>query len=372
MKSPHLQQRGIIFREDDPNSTKRVACYPGLTRLSDGRILCAFRVGQSKSGPDESLRMAQSSDEGQTWQPLPFPVDATLNGTPGSMSIGTVLETSPGHILLLCTWIDRTDPALPISHPETAGCLELRLVKSHSHDGGGTWSAIEEVQNLPFPQPEVSGPVIALAQPGHLLLPMENQKGFYDPNPIDEKCYALLSYDGGQTWPQWAMVAHDFPNRKFWCNRIARFPSGKLACVSWTFDEKTQADLPLHITYGSPDGKEWGTPMSTGVYGQVSYLFPLDETTVLMGTSHRESPAGIRLRTSHDGGATWNGDGVLVFDAENQASQSGGELPDYYHLMTNYTFGWSPMVRLNDGSVLMAHFAGASDDIAIHWIKIGF
>jgi len=363
-------QRGLVFSHDDPDSVQRVACYPSLARLSDGRILCTFRVGQTKSGPDENIRIAQSEDEGQSWQLLPFVPDTTLNEMPGSLSLGHLVETSPGHLLLVASWINRADPTLPISHPETGGCLELRLVKSHSSDGGNSWSAIEEISNVPFPQPEVSGPIITLSTPGHLLLPMENQKHFGDPDPIDEKCYALLSFDGGKTWPEWAMIAHDFPHRKFWCNRIARFPSGKLACISWTFDEKTQSDLPLHLSFGSPDGRTWSTPASTGVQGQVSYLFPLDENALLMATSHRESPAGIRLRQSHDGGSTWDGDGLLIFDAESQASHSGGDLGSYYQLMTDYTFGWAPMLRLKDGSILLVHFAGATEAIDIHWVKI--
>lgn len=362
-------ERGVIYSAD-PQSQQRVACYPELARLSDGRILCSFRVGEGKDGADETVRFARSDDEGQSWEFLPFIFDATLHGKRGSISAGRIVEAAPGELLMVSSWINRENPDLPISNPETAGLLELRLVRSHSFDGGDSWSALEEIPNVPFPQPEVSGPLITLSTPGHVLLPMENQKTFDDPNPIDEKCYAMLSFDGGKTWPEWAMVAHDFPHRKFWCNRVARLADESLACLSWTFDEKTQQDLPLHITTGSPDGKEWSTPFSTGIMGQVSYLFPQDANTLLMGTSHREAPAGIRLRQSFDGGKSWDGDGLLVFDAEDQAAKSGGDLGDYYQQMTNYTFGWSPMLRLEDGGVLLAHFAGAGETIGIHWIKI--
>jgi hypothetical protein len=363
-------ERGIVYSDPDPQSPTRVAAYPSLARLSNGRILCAFHVGTSKSGADESVRIAESCDEGQSWQVLPFVPETELNGVRGSISFAHLLETAPGELLLVSVWINRENPDLPISHPETGGCLELRLVKSHSQDGGRSWSKLEEVTTVPFPQPEVSGPPIKLSQPGHLLLPMENQKFYDDPNPIDEKCYALLSFDGGKTWPSWAMIAHDHPARKFWCNRVAKLPSGKLMCVSWTFDNATEQDLPLHLAEGSPDGRTWSTPFSTGINGQVSYLFAQDESTLLMATSHRESPAGIRLRASTDGGRTWNGNGLLVFDAEDQASQSGGNLAEYYNYMTNYSFGWSPMLRLEDGSVLLVHFAGSGDAINICYAKI--
>jgi hypothetical protein len=360
--------RGTIFSAAE-TSTQRVACYPALARLSCGRILCTFRIGQSKDGADEKVRMMQSSDEGQSWQSCDFGLDTRLNGVPGSMATATVIETAPNELLALSSWINRENPGLPISHPTTAGCLELRLVKSHSSDGGESWSALEEIA-VPFAQPEVSGPVIALNEPGHLLLPMENQKHYDDPNPIDEKCYVMLSRDGGKSWPEWAIVAHDHPARKFWCNRVTKLTDGRLACVSWTFDNATEQDLPLHITFGSSDGRQWSTPASTGVAGQVSYLFPYDESTLLMATSHRETPAGIRLRQSTDGGKSWEKNGLVVFDAESQSAKSGGDLGSYYQQMTNYTFGWSPMLRLKDGSILLAYFAGVGDAIDICYAKI--
>lgn len=363
-------KRGIVYSDPNPQSPTRVACYPSLARLANGRILCAFHVGKSKSGADESIRIAESRDEGESWQLLPFVPNTELNGVRGSICVAHILETTPGELLLVSSWINRENPNLPVSHPGTGGCLEMRLVKAHSTDGGNSWSQLEEITTVPFPQPEVSGPAIALSETGHLLLPMENQKHYDDPNPIDEKCYALLSFDGGRTWPEWAMIAYDHPARKFWCNRVTKLTDGRLACVSWTFDNATEQDLPLHITFGSLGGKQWSAPVSTGVAGQVSYLFPYDESTLLMATSHREAPAGIRLRQSADGGRSWNGDGLLVFDAEDQASQSGGNLAEYYNFMTNYSFGWSPLLRLQDSSILLVYFAGSGEAINICYAKI--
>ena len=363
-------ERGTVFSDTSPDSQTPVACYPTLARLSDGRILCTFRVGKTKDGADEKVRIAESNDEGRTWRLTSFAPDTTLGGVQGTISVGSVIETTPGQLLMVSSWINRSDPTLPITNPGTGGLLEIRSVKFHSADGGQTWSDIEAIEDIPFPQPEISGPVIALSEPGHLLLPMENQKHWDDPEPIDEKCYVLLSFDGGKSWPEWAMVAHDHPARKFWCNRITRLPSGTLVCASWTFDNAAEADLPLHLVHGSPDGREWSTPVSTGINGQVSHLLALEDGALLMATSHRQSPAGIRLRTSHDNGTTWDGDGLLVLDAENQAVQSGGDLAEYYQQMTGYTFGWSPMVQLSDGTILLAHFAGNSEQIGIYFARI--
>lgn len=364
-----IVERGVLFK-GDPDGPHRVACYPTLSRLSNGDVLCVFRVGRTKSGPDESMRLARSTDGGVSWLFMPCLPDCTLDGVPGSMASGSVVEIAPGHLRVQGNWINRSDPSAPISHPETAGCLELKIVATESRDGGQSWSPIAEVAGCPFEQPEVSGAMVALSNPLHLLQPMENQKSYFDSAPIDEKAFALISHDGGHTWPDWAMIAHDHPARKFWCNRVAKLPSGALACVSWTFDVAAEKDLPLHLTIGSADGLNWGEPFSTGVCGQVSHLLALDDGRLLMATSHRESPASIRLRTSRDGGHSWDGDGLLVLDAEDQASRSGGDLADYYHAMTAYSFGWAPMVRLDDDTILLAHFAGSGESIGVYWVKI--
>jgi hypothetical protein len=370
MKQFQVIARGIVFSDGELNSQTRVACFPSLIRLHDDRILCTFRIGKSKDSANETLRIAESRDDGQSWEVMSFEPNTMLDGTAGSLRVGHIVEVAPDQLVLIASWVDRTDPDAPISHPETAGCLELKSVTFHSSDGGHTWSEMKAIETIPFPQPEISGQPILLSKPGHLLLPMENQKYFDDPHPIDEKAYALLSFDGGLTWPEWAMIAHDFPRRKFWCNRVAKFPSGKLACVSWTFDENTQRDLPLHLSFGASDGKQWSEPVSTGIHGQVSALLALDESTLLLSTSHRESPAGIRLRTSVDGGSTWDGEGVLIHDAQTQASPSGGDLGEYYQHMTEYTFGWSPMVRLRNEELLTVFFAGNSTQIDIYWARL--
>jgi hypothetical protein len=366
-------KEGIIFADNDPQSSTRVACFPSIARLSDGRILCTFRVGSTKESANETLRIAQSTDDGHTWQLTSFKPRTNLNGVPGSLRFAHLIETRPNHFLLASTWVNREDPNLPVAHPETGGCLELKLVVFRSSDGGRTWSDGQEVNSIPFEQPEISGPIVALAEAGHFLLPMENQKQFEDPEPIDEKCYALLSYDYGETWPEWAMIVH-VPGRSHWCNRFARLPdSGNLIGSSWTYDVAAEQDLPIHILRGSPDAKQWEAPVSSGIEGQLSTIFPLSESTLLFGYVHRHQPASIRVRASTDGGHSWDASEELVlYSAEQDAPTDGlgGDIADYYQWMTNYTSGWNPMVRLRDGSVLIVYFAGTTETTSIRYAQI--
>jgi hypothetical protein len=274
---------------------------------------------------------------------------------------------------MVCNWLDRSDADAPISHPETAGVLPMKLLGFRSNDGGQTWSEAEEIKS-PVEQTEVSGPIIALKEPGHFLIPCENQKHYLDLNPIHEKAFALISRDYCQSWNECVPIVDRFPYFKHWGNRMARLPdNGKLVCYSWTFDEKTQQDLPIHILYGSPDGKEWSEPISTGVLGQLCTPLPLDESTLLMGYVHRHQPASIRLRKSLDGGQTWDAaQELIVYEGAKDARSDGhgGDITEYYNFMAAYTFGWNPMVRLHNGNVLMAYFAGSEQQMNIYWVEI--
>lgn len=362
---------GIVFSAD-AQSWQRVACFPGLTRLADGRILCIFRIGRTKDSADETLRISESSDEGRTWQFMSFAPATTFGGVPGSFRLGHLIETARDHLLVIGCWANRQNPDVPIAHPETGGCLDMKMLTFRSTDGGATWSVGEEIPE-PFPQPELSGPIVALAEEGEFLLPVENQKTYFDPAPIDQKACVLLSHDYGATWIEAVMLTHD-PARDYWCHRITRLPdSNRLIDLTWAYDVKTQQDLPIHILHSSPDGRTWSEPQSTGVLGQLSTAFSIDDDTLLMGYVHRHQPASIRLRQSRDGGQSWDAaEELVIFSAApNQPTDgSGGDIAEYYKFMSNYTFGWTPMVQLQNGNVLLAYFAGTTEATDIRWTEI--
>ena len=102
-------------------------------------------------------------------------------------------------------------------------------------------------------------------------------------------------------------------------------------------------------------------------------MLPLDGNTLILAYIHRHAPASIRMRLSVDGGRSWDGCGELtVFSAEENAptDKKDGDLVDYYQYMVNYTFGWTPMLRLADGSVLMVYFAGNEQAMKIHSARV--
>ncbi len=101
-----VEESGFIYNSVDQPHERRIAFFTSLCHLSDGTILCSFQLGPGKHSPTSSLGICRSSDGGSTWEESPFPLSAVLDGVPGSLGAGELVEAAAGRILLFATWFD--------------------------------------------------------------------------------------------------------------------------------------------------------------------------------------------------------------------------------------------------------------------------
>src|SRR5262249_11401957 len=137
-----------------------------------------------------------------------------------------------------------------------------------STDGAITWSPPRPI-DLPHPSSSATGPLLRLRD-GTLAQPFEHWKAYDDPAVGRPRALLRLSTDDGATWDDEVVVAADPTNRRyFWDQRLAQHPeTGRLVAMFWTFDREAGHDLPIHIAWGSPDGREWTLPERTTLDGQ--------------------------------------------------------------------------------------------------------
>ena len=150
---------------------------------------------------------------------------------------------------------------------------------------------------------------------------------------------------------------------------------GSLVAMLWTHDREVQQDLPMHITWGSPDAREWSAPRSTGLEGQIAAPLLLPGGRLFMAYVHRHLSAESARVISDDLGVSWNMDDELVFyEKEHGAAELGiggrRDFGDYWLDMNIWTFGHPGVLLLPGGDVLVTYYAGDASGLSVHWVRI--
>lgn len=365
---------GLIHDGAAAGEADRFACFVGLAQLADGTLLCSFKTGPQKLSAKDNLLVMRSTDAGATWAPLAGGFETTIQGVAGSLTAGYITEVAPGRLVMCAHWVDRSDPALPLAHPATTGLLPFKCLQAASTDSGASWSAWRETSLWPHRGASPTGEILRLAD-GQLALPYESWKDWNDKDGI-QAANLRLSRDGGEMWSQPVTMACDpYQDRYFWDNRLAVYPAdGRLLALFWTYARQDKRDDEIHLAWGSPDAREWTRPRPTGIRGQIAAPVFLGNHKVLLLYVHRQNPPGLRALLSRDLGKTWDQPNeLLIYDSVAGQESGMGQVrdeADYWHDMYRWTFGHPKAVRLPDGTVLAAFYAGSPKQLSIHWVRL--
>jgi hypothetical protein len=381
--------RGTIFDATTAPANLRFCTVPSLVRLESGRLVACLRAGSSKDAADEDALVLVSDDDAQTWR-MTF---RGFGGLPPGRGRIRAMALTPvgGDRLLAClTWVDRSDPTAALFHPETEGILPTRTLLAASQDAGESWSVLGEVPLAPHMGNAITGRIMVL-QGGRMALPYEGWKEYEDPRPARHHASLRLTGPTGldystrpSTWPcQWpelSVVAHDPAGEiLYWDQRLTVAPdTGEMVAMLWTHDRRSSRDIDIHIAWGSPDAApgaiQWTQPASTGIAGQICAPLALGGGRVFAAYVHRHQPPSLRAILSDDFGRTWTAAEELVFYEKSLGAESGmgaaRDFADYWADMSIWTFGHPEPMLLPGGDVMVAHYAGDSTAMGIHWVRI--
>lgn len=372
----HIVERGILFDASTAPPGARFCTFTTLECGPDGQLIAAFRTGSAKDSADEDVRVMVSEDSGATWQCAFAGFGSFPAGSGGRIRVAGLAEIGPGLLVGSFMWLDRSDPSLPLANPETQGILPSKILVGHSQDTGRSWTPLREVPLHPHRGNATTGSILVLKE-GVLALPYEAWKEYHDPGPGEHHAALRLSSNGGQAWTGPVIVAHDPRNRLlYWDQRLCVHPDdGRLVAMFWTHDRQAQQDVPIHISWGTPDGKAWSQPASTGIAGQICAPLALSGERLFAAYVHRHDPPSLRAILSDDFGHTWTAAPELVFYDKTRGRRESGmggkrEFGDYWADMSVWTFGHPAAVRLPSGDVLVAYYAGDESALSIHWVRI--
>ncbi|MCX6030354.1 MAG: sialidase family protein [Chloroflexi bacterium] len=371
----HILGRGTIFDARTAPSEARFCTFPSLACTESGRLIVSFRTGSAKDSADEDCRVMASDDRGATWQTI-FTGFGDVPPGRGRIRCLGITAACRGRLIGSLGWVDRSDPTLPLFNPQTEGILPTKVLFVESRDSGRFWPAPREVALLPHTGNAVTGAILSLKN-GALALPYEAWKEYGDPDPARHHASLRISADGGATWPELGIVAHDPAGRLlYWDQRLSVDPeTGELIAMFWTHDREAGRDLDIHSAAGSPDGRRWSQPASTGIAGQICAPLALDGGRVFAAYVHRHHPPSLRAILSDDCGRTWTAADELVFYEKKAGGESGmhgqRDFADYWADMSIWTFGHPAPLLLPDGDIMVAYYAGDETAMGIHWVRIG-
>ena len=242
-------------------------------------------------------------------------------------------------------------------------------------DAGGSWGPFREISGQ-LRTGALTGSILVLRD-GTLALPYETWKDFYDNSPGEHHASLHLSSDGGRTWDGPVIVAHHPEGRLlYWDQRVDVSPDdGRMVSIFWTHDRQAQQDVPMHIAWGTPDGREWSEPVSMGIEGQICAPLCLPGGRLFAAYVHRHDPPSLRAILSDDFGRSWAAAPELVFYEKRRGGRESGmdgkrDFGDYWEDMSIWTFGHPAALLLPNGDVLVAYYAGDETAMGVHWVRI--
>ena len=364
--------QGIIFSGIKGGSRAK-CCFPSLVQLSNGEIIAGFQAASEKNSIDSHVLLTRSSDGGKTWGEPYSPFLNEINGEKATVHFAYLAEVQPGRLIADLLWCDHfDDPSLEFFNPDTGGLLPTGICFSESLDNGLTWTTPEkldagELNETPIP---IMGPVCKVNS-DTLICPFETSKNYEDAGQWPHKAAYFISHDGGKTWPEYRVVAHD-PQSKilYWDHRIADLGNGRLVDMFWAYDNTLNKELNAYMSKTIDGGQTWTQPEDTGLVGQ-PWPIPIDEQSFVVVKVDRNKSQTIEVVLTDNFGQSWNAAPPLVIysNKEQQLSDSS-DLNEHLVGMASWAYGLPSGIKLLDGNVLVTYYAGSDVTVDIHWCLI--
>lgn len=177
--------------------TGRMAFFPDMISLHDGRLLVAYRDSVSHIAQDGRILVVESSDDGRTWSAPRVAVDTAIDDRDPKL-----VQLSDGTVLMNFFRTDWT------GYPGNPATLVGTFV-ARSTDGGAGWSEPVQVGTAMSGPSDVivgayyaghaatHGPILELPD-GDLLVPLYGRL----PEGGSGPATVVRSTDGGLTWPE--------------------------------------------------------------------------------------------------------------------------------------------------------------------------
>ncbi len=360
-----LLDTGIVYRNPAPHLRAIHAMHPTLAQSPDGELVAAFDLGQGPESFDYAPHVARSGDGGRTWS---APARMFTDDHPRRCThLARIGSTRDGALTAIGARLFRDSDEEGLVNRANFGYVPMDLLFLSSRDKGRTWDGPRVIQ------PPLVGPSFEICHPirervdGTLIAPMSTWKGWDGAAPNGMKAIALVSRDGGRSWPEYIDVMDDWANGVMHLEQsVVELADGRLLAVAWAFHEQSGKSLPTPYAICS-DGRTFGPRRATGLKGQTAKLLALPDGKVLM-LYRRDDKPGLWANLSRLDGSEW----VNLEEApmwQGAASGMRGEAAAGQEL-SDLRFGFPNLLLLRDGSVMAAFWCREDCISNIRWLRL--
>jgi hypothetical protein len=359
---------GLIYRNPSPHVSSKQAYFPSVVFMENGEMLASFVIGEAFEAVNMNTYITHSKDMGETWS-KPEPL---LIQQPNNLLSNCSRTTSfpNGNIVAVVVQSHREGhPEEGLANPENIGFVPTDLLLVRSKDFGYSWE-LPEIIDPPLVGPsfELCSPIVPLRD-GRWLWPTSTWRSWEGYSPNGMKMIALVSYDEGNTWPEYIDVMNDNEDKIiYWESKIIELSNGFLVAVAWAYNEAQGKDLPNHYTISRDGGKTWLPPSSTHIQGQTMAIAELHDGHLLTVYRRIDKP-GLWVTISKLENDAWINENEFPLWGSQETSlvhKSDSMVQDFNELK----FGAPCITVLSDNCVYVTFWCYEKMVSNIRWFKL--
>lgn len=359
---------GVIYRNPGPHVSSKHAYFPSVVLMDNGEMLASFVIGEAFEAVNLDTYIARSTDMGETWSEPELLMTRQPNHLLSNFSRITALPN--GKVAAIVVQFHREEhPLEGLANPENIGFVPMDLLLVRSENFGHSWQSPETIAPpLTGPCFELCGPIVPLKD-GRWLWSTSTLRNWEGYCPNGMKMIALVSYDKGNTWPEYLDVMdRSADNVIFLESKIIELANTMLVGVAWTYDEAQGKDLPNHYTLSRDGGKTWLPPLSTNIQGQTMAIAELNDGRLLCVYRRMDKP-GLWVTIARLNNDAWISENEFpLWGSQTEAftNQSDNIVHDFNELK----FGAPCITSLPDNSVYIAFWCYEKMVSNIRWFKL--
>jgi len=357
---------GLVYRNPKPHIKSIQAYMPSLVKYSDGEMVCTVRLGEAFQAHNLRAYVLRSKDDGNSWDME----DTLYEGTPDRPTTDNAriaLDVDEKCLAAFIIRQDRKRKEMGLTNELTQGYVEQELMISKSYDRGKIWSR-PRIFEPPLLGPcfEMCGSILTLSD--KWLLPTSTWPDWDGNCPNGHKMVAFVSYDKGETWPEYVdVMANSREEITFWESRIIQLKDNRLLATAWAYDRRNMCDRPNQYVISIDSGKTFSSPKSTGILAQTLNPITMSDGRIFSVYRRMDKP-GLWASISRIEDEQWiNEEELWLWGNDPHLVSSDENMVKNFEVLK---FGFPSLVQLNDGTVFIT-FWGVEDCVSnVRWFKV--